>query len=119
MGVRPSQKAAQSLRSLGNLMLQIIEDLDIALWQDRNFLLGPWIESIRLMAGDEHEAALYEFNLRNLLTLWGPNGEINDYGARALQGLVGDYYYRRWQLLFLSITDLAKTLHPIPRDFFY
>ena len=29
-----------------------------------------------------------EFNARNQVTLWGPNGEINDYAAKSWGGLV-------------------------------
>ena len=33
----------------------------------------------------------------------GPTGQINDYAAKAWNGLVGDYYFSRWQLFVHSL----------------
>ena len=44
------------------------------------------------------DAALYEFNARNQLTLWGPDGQIMDYAGKQWAGLVADYYIPRWQV---------------------
>ena len=39
------------------------------------------------------------------VTLWGPNGEINDYSAREWSKLTGEYYYGRWDLYFNMLFD--------------
>lgn len=67
---------------------------------DVNYVgLGIWIQEATRWATPDNatEAAWLEFNARNQLTLWGPNGEINDYAAKnGYAGLVGDYYGSRW-----------------------
>ncbi|KAJ3481877.1 hypothetical protein NLI96_g7363 [Meripilus lineatus] len=76
----------------------IVRDLDTVLATNENFLLANWIRDARSWAGkNETYAAYLEYNARNQITLWGPNGEISDYGSRQWAGLVGDYYLRRWQ----------------------
>ena len=56
---------------------------------------------------------LLEFNARNQVTLWGPTGQISDYAAKAWNGLVGDYYYSRWQL-FVSSLYACVGQDPVP-----
>ena len=43
---------------------------------------GTWINDARSWASSPEEAAVLEFNARNQVTLWGPNGEIIDYAAK-------------------------------------
>lgn len=50
-----------------------------------------------------------EFNARNQVTLWGPTGQINDYAAKHWQGLMGDYYGRRWKLFVSYLLDVRGT----------
>ena len=45
------------------------------LWQEW-LLLGRWISMARKWGVTDKEKAHLEFNARNVLTLWGPNGEI-------------------------------------------
>jgi len=44
-----------------------------------------------------NENFLLEYNARNQISLWGPDGEINDYASKQWGGLVGGYYSRRWK----------------------
>lgn len=98
-------------------MLEVLADLDRLLATSPGFLLGPWLAAARTLAtndqvGRQHlvlvgwlsaetvcwqDAALYEFNARNQLTLWGPDGQIMDYAGKQWAGLVADYYIPRWQ----------------------
>ena len=41
------------------------------------------------------------------VTLWGPNGEIDDYAAKNWAGLVQGYYLPRWQVGVLALNVLA------------
>merc|ERR1711871_1635624 len=82
----------------GKKLVGLIDDFDTLLNTNENFMLGPWIKWARQW-GDGKAKAIgdwYEFNARNLLTLWGPNGNINDYARKAWGGLVKDYYLHRW-----------------------
>lgn len=89
---------------------------------NENYLLGTWVEAARSWGATSDAKAQMQFNALNLVTLvrplhlcstsflrstndapcaqWGPSGEINDYSARAWQGLYGDYYRQRWALFF-------------------
>jgi len=80
----------------GRCLVNVLEDLDAILASDANFLLGTWIKDARAWGSSDAESNYYEFNARNQITLWGPNGEIEDYANKLWGGLVGDYYYERW-----------------------
>lgn len=47
---------------------------------------------------DAAERALYSYNAHNLITMWGPNGQISDYSSRLWGGLIRRYYKPRWRL---------------------
>jgi len=85
------------LHRAGRAMLEVLADLDRLLATSSGFLLGPWLAAARTLATNDQDAALYEFNARNQLTLWGPDGQIMDYAGKQWAGLVADYYIPRWQ----------------------
>merc|ERR1719430_1312068 len=84
-------------------MLEVLADLDRLLATSPAFLLGPWLAAARSVATNDQDAALYEFNARNQITLWGPDGQILDYAGKQWSGLVSDYYLPRWRLFFVSL----------------
>lgn len=51
------------------------------------------------------------------LTIWGYSGALSDYAAKHWSGLVGDYYFGRWNLLLLRLT--AAVSSGTPMDFPY
>ena len=88
------------------IFMNLLADLDIILATNKNFLLGTWLEEAKSVAGGRHyEAALYEYNARNQITLWGPKGEILDYATKQWSGLVTDYYKARWKLFFNHLIE--------------
>ena len=108
----PSIKAknVSAAQTAANKLLDLIGDFDALLNTNENFMLGPWIQWAREWGEGQGEEVgnWYEFNARNQLTLWGPDGNINDY-ARKAWGLVQDYYLHRWkyfvELQIKSISD--------------
>lgn len=62
--------------------LDAVLDLDLILASDPHFLLGRWLEDAKAWARSADEKILYEYNARNQITLWGPNGEVRYSGAR-------------------------------------
>jgi alpha-N-acetylglucosaminidase len=50
------------------------------------------------------------------VTLWGPNGEIDDYAAKNWAGLVGAYYSPRWQLFMDAVSTSIESGKPIDYD---
>ena len=81
-------------------MLDIIDDTDEILSDFKYFRLDEWIKNARKFGVDQQEKDYFELNARNLVTRWGPNGEINDYSSREWNGLMKDYYKQRWKILF-------------------
>ena len=94
-------------------VLEILIDLDELLGSHEYFLLGKWLKEAKsIPALNEDEQKLFEYNARNQITLWGPNGEVLDYATKQWNGLVRDYYYPRWKLFFDSlILTLTDPLH--------
>jgi len=93
---------------LGDMMLHIIDDYDMLLSCDTNFMLGRWQKWSRSWAQTEAEANWLEFNGRNQLTLWGPTGQINDYAKKEWGGLVRSYYKKRWELAVEMVVACLK-----------
>lgn len=92
--------------------LELLQDMDSILKTECSLTLGMWIENARQLAkcvGDEKIANLYESNARSQVTLWGPNGEINDYASKQWSGIVGNYYYKRWVVLFEELRKVIGT----------
>ena len=88
--------------------LDLLSNLDEVLGTNENFLLGTWLDLAKSIPDStEEDKLLYEFNARNQITLWGPNGEILDYAGKQWNGLISDYYKPRWNLFFdLLLLDL-------------
>ena len=103
-----SRRDVTSLESLGLQLLSILTDIDRILGTSSSYLLGKWIAAAKSWAVDSDQAALFEYNARNQITLWGPTGEIQDYASKNWQGLVGSYYFSRWQLFTDSVLSNVK-----------
>ena len=99
-----SRKALVSFDQLSSAMLLLIANLDAYLASHESFLLGRWLQGAQDWATSDSERALYEYNARNQITLWGPDGQIEDYAAKNWAGLLGGYYSQRWQLLIKSLS---------------
>lgn len=81
--------------------LELIDDMDMLLSTRQEFLLGRWLEDAKAMGDTPREKALYEYNARNLITLWGDKDcRIYDYACRQWAGMMGGFYRKRWELFF-------------------
>ena len=65
----------------GLVFIDLMKDLDRILGTNKNFMLGPWLESAKATSTSDKEMANFEFNARNQITLWGPDGQILDYAG--------------------------------------
>lgn len=98
-------KNIEDVEKHGAEFIQLMTDLDQILLSDDHFLLGTWISSAKKSASSKSERALLEYNSRNQVTLWGPNGEILDYARKQWGGLIEDYYKQRWALFIKMISQ--------------
>src|SRR6185312_9968277 len=59
---------------------------------------------------NEKEKALYEFNAKDLITLWGDkNCPLHEYANRQWSGLLNDFYKPRWQQFFSILQQSLQT----------
>ena len=57
-------------------MSSLLADMDKLLSANNRFLLGHWLADAKSWATDNAESKLLEYNARNQITLWGPDGEV-------------------------------------------
>ena len=97
--------------SHGQRLLDLLAAIDKVLSCNENFSLSTWISSARDW-GDTMEAKdFFEYNARNQITLWGPNGEISDYASKAWAGLISSYYKPRWSIFVQYLGEKNQTSH--------
>ena len=80
------------------MLIEVLEDMDRLLATDLYSLLGNWIQSAKDLGKTEEEKSILEYNARNQITLWGPNGQISDYANKNWAGHVKTYYANRWTI---------------------
>ncbi|KAK6188714.1 hypothetical protein SNE40_004838 [Patella caerulea] len=102
-------KNITALQNAGDKLIKLLTDVDLLLASDTHFLLSNWIGDALSWATDVVEGALYEYNARNQITLWGPDGQIVDYASKQWAGLFMDYYKPRWQLFIDTLINCVKT----------
>ncbi|KAF8530887.1 alpha-N-acetylglucosaminidase [Gautieria morchelliformis] len=102
---------AEAVAAAGNPLLTILSELDRLLLTNEHFLLSSWIRDARNWANGPNKsqyAAYLEYNARNQITLWGPDGEISDYASKQWAGLVGSYYLPRWEMFTTYLQNTKK-----------
>jgi alpha-N-acetylglucosaminidase len=106
-----SSASASALDSAGRKLLALLDTLDLVLSTNENFQLASWIDrAVARAEGNSSNAAFYEYEARNQITLWGPAGQISDYASKDWSGLVSTYYKPRWQMFvnYLQATPAAS-----------
>jgi len=96
------------MKEYGSIILTLISDLDTLLATNHNYLLGRWINDARAWGNSIDAGNDLEWNARNQVTLWGPDGEIADYASKLWTGLISNYYLPRWQLFIESLTTAVQ-----------
>jgi alpha-N-acetylglucosaminidase len=81
--------------------IQLMDDMDELLGTRKHFLLGAWIADARANGITPKERNLYEFNARDLVTLWGNrDSPLHEYSSRQWAGLIKGFYEPRWKMFF-------------------
>lgn len=106
---------ASAAQTIGDNLISTLRDLDNLLGSNENYMLGLWIADALKLAENytNDEKTLMNFNARNQVTLWGPNGQINDYAAKHWSGLVGNYYLGRWTILVQTVVSAINSGTPV------
>lgn len=93
--------------------------LEMILLQDKllgtrtEFRLGHRTEAARKLGKTATEKDLYEWNARVQITTWGnrtcaDKGGLRDYAHKEWQGLLKDFYYKRWSIYMQALADQMK-----------
>ncbi len=92
-------------------IVELLTDLDTLVGTRREFLLGSWLDDAKRWATSDEERRLYEWNARNIITLWGTkctegqNDDLNLYAYKQWQGMFSTYYLPRWQEFFRELNQ--------------
>ena len=105
------ERDRDAFRKYSGQFLTLISDMDRLLGTRKDFLLGPWLADARHWGQTETESDRYEFNARDLITLWGGKDcPLHEYACRQWSGLLNDFYKPRWKQFFEQV-DAALTHH--------
>jgi alpha-N-acetylglucosaminidase len=106
-----------AMADLETSLLGIFDTMEKLLSTQSYFLVGKWIADARAWGATPEEADYFESNARNLLTSWGPRGNLlTDYADRTWAGLVSTYYKGRWQLFFNAVNASLDTGTALDED---
>ena len=98
--------------------LNLLEMQDSLLGTRSEFRLGHWTQEARNCGTTPEEQALYEWNARVQITTWGnrycaDTGGLRDYAHKEWQGLLKDFYYKRWSAYFTALArQMARQMQP-------
>lgn len=105
------------------------EFLNILLAQNRllgtrsEFRVGRWIEQARNLGTTPEEKDLYEWNARVQITTWGNrvcanDGGLRDYAHKEWNGLLKDFYYKRWAAYWQTLQDVLDGKPMVELDYY-
>ena len=101
-----NRRELSSFKKYSGQFVELIDDIDKLLATRKDFLLGQWIADARKYGTTQSEKHLYEFNAKDLITLWGDKDcPLNEYACRQWSGLFTDFYKRRWQQFFSKLEE--------------
>jgi alpha-N-acetylglucosaminidase len=92
-----ARKDAAAVKQLGGRLLGLMRDLDELLATRKEFLLGIWLADARRYGATKDEQDSCERTARELITTWTRQDNVTDYANRQWAGLVGTFYFARWQ----------------------
>jgi alpha-N-acetylglucosaminidase len=99
----------------------LLRDLDDLVGTRPEFLLGRWIADAKRWGTTDAERRLYEWNARNIITLWGTkcteglNDDLNLYAFKEWEGMFTSYFLPRWEAFFTWLNTSLDTGAPFDR----
>jgi len=102
-------------------IVALLRDLDELVGTRPEFLLGSWIADAERWGTNAQERRLYQWNARNLLTLWGTkctegqNDDLNLYAFKEWEGMFTTYFLPRWEAFFSVLGESLDSGQPFDR----
>jgi alpha-N-acetylglucosaminidase len=110
---------AEGFKKYSSDFLQLMDDMDELLGTRKDFLLGKWLNEARANGITQQESDLYEFNARDLITLWGDkNSPLHEYSNRQWAGLIKGFYKPRWEMYFEGLNHSLINKSPFDSNAF-
>jgi alpha-N-acetylglucosaminidase len=83
--------------------------MDTLMRTQPKMLLGTWLEDAKRWGDTANDVSNLEFNARTQVTMWGnrQSAPLNDYAYKLWNGLIGDFYRRRWNYF---VQQLGQTI---------
>ena len=71
----------------------------------------------------DDEKRLYEWNARVQITTWGnrtcaDDGGLRDYAHKEWNGILKDFYYKRWSEFWKTLQDVLDGKHEVKLDYY-
>lgn len=112
------QKNADLCEAIAKKQLSLLKDMDELLSHRSEFCFSRWLSDAHRLAANEEEKRYFDLNARTLLTAWGDIRKdfsfLNDYAWREWNGLIGDYYYKRWQMFYEGSVQILRSAKALP-----
>ena len=96
------QRDKEGVFTHSGLMIELLSDLDDLNSHHPHATLAHWLRQARKMGKTTEVKDYYEMNAKRLITTWG--GSLNDYACRNWNGLMWNYYAKRWEIYIRNIT---------------
>lgn len=94
---------------LSGIFLSMMKDMDALLGTYKQWRFGEMYERALAKGSNRDEKENMALACKRLVTTWSTNlSSLNDYSNRQLQGLMGDYYKRRWEIFFKSYGEALE-----------
>jgi alpha-N-acetylglucosaminidase len=116
-----NRKDRAALMAAEGQLVSLLRDLDELTGTRREFLLGRWIADAKRWGTNDGERRLYEWNARNLITLWGTkctegqNDDLNLYAYKEWEGMFSSYFLPRWEAFFSRLNASLESGTPFDR----
>lgn len=105
-------KSIEKSQKIAKEQLELLDDLNSLLSHRVETSLSKWINDSHALATDVEERKYFDLNARALITSWGDiNGStynLYDYSWREWNGLIKEYYYKRWSFFYEHALTLLK-----------
>ena len=96
------QRDKEGVFAHSGLMIELLSDLDDLNSHHPHATLAHWLRQARKLGKTTEIKDYYEMNAKRLITTWG--GSLNDYACRNWNGLMWNYYAKRWEIYIRNIT---------------